>query len=124
MTNSTNTSARRSTRISALSLLTTLSFAMLAGTAARAGEIAGAPVAHQVKLADLDLTTDAGRQIAEQRIRQAARLVCTRVADELDLSHHENFIKCVDSAVTTAGARLQAQLNQQAPSKLAQADVK
>jgi UrcA family protein len=56
----------------------------------------------KVSLAGLDLSTPEGMTSARERLRGTAVRLCTQVADELDLSHHANFTKCVDSTVTSA----------------------
>jgi UrcA family protein len=56
----------------------------------------------QVSLAGLDLSTPEGMTIARERLRGTAVRLCTQVADELDLSRHANFLKCVDGTVTGA----------------------
>lgn len=56
----------------------------------------------QVSLTGLDLSTPEGMSTARERLRGTAVRLCTQVADELDLSGHANFLKCVDSTVTGA----------------------
>jgi len=56
----------------------------------------------KVSLAGLDLSTPEGMSAARERLRGGAVRLCSQVADELNLSHHANFLKCVDSAVTSA----------------------
>ena len=101
-----------------------LSIGMLGGAAAKADQVTGDSRSEHVKLSDLDLSTADGQQLAQARVHQIARTLCSRVADELDVSHHENFIKCVDTTVAKAGEQLQALLNRQPASKLARSDVK
>lgn len=97
-----------------------LSLGMLGGTAA----IADQPTSSaKVTLADLDLSTVEGQKIAQTRLHEVARTLCTRVADELDLSHHDNYLKCMDAADAKAGEQLQALLNRQPTTELARADV-
>jgi UrcA family protein len=55
-----------------------------------------------VSLAGLDLSTPEGMSAARERLRNTADRLCSQVVDELDMSHHANFIKCVDAAVTSA----------------------
>jgi UrcA family protein len=98
-----------------------LSIGILGGAAAQADQ---PKISQQVKFSDLDLATAEGQQRAQARVHEVARTLCSRVADQLDLSHQSNFVKCVDTAVAKAGEQLQALLNHQAASKLAQADVK
>jgi UrcA family protein len=49
-----------------------------------------------------DLSTPQGARAARERLRQTARKLCAQVADELDLSHHSNFLACVDESVAKA----------------------
>ena len=67
-----------------------------------------------VILTDLDLSTSEGQRAAYERLHEMARTLCSRVADELDLSHQANYVACVDSAMVNAGARLQALVSQKA----------
>ncbi|GGI83962.1 hypothetical protein GCM10007973_20610 [Polymorphobacter multimanifer] len=53
-----------------------------------------------VRTADLNLTTDAGRSTFENRVRYAARSVCTGAAD--DLRGKQQTAACVKSAVASA----------------------
>ncbi len=118
----TTTLSLGSTSCLAATLL--LSIGMLGGAAAKADQFTGDSRSQQVKLSDLDLSTADGQQLAQARVHEVARTLCSRVADTLDLSHHENYVKCVDTAVAKAGEQLQAVLNHQLASKLARADVK
>jgi UrcA family protein len=56
----------------------------------------------RVSTAGLDLTTDVGMAAASARVRDTARRLCTQVEDMDDLSHHENYLACVDAAVSAA----------------------
>ena len=56
----------------------------------------------QLSFVDLDLATPAGVNAARERVHQAARLLCGRVSDPLDLSRTTNFLKCVDLAMSGA----------------------
>ena len=56
----------------------------------------------KVSLADLNLSTPEGANAARDRLRQAARRLCARVADELDLSHQANYVACVDESLAVA----------------------
>jgi len=77
-------------------------------SAAVAGQISGEMRAKKVTLAGIDLSTLEGQRAARERLHQAARKLCSQVADELDLSHHENYLACVDSAMAKAEPLLQA----------------
>jgi UrcA family protein len=49
-----------------------------------------------------DLFTAEGLEQTRIQLRDVARRLCSQVADELDLSHHENYVRCVDKAVSDA----------------------
>jgi UrcA family protein len=55
-----------------------------------------------VPIAGLDLSKPQGARAARERLRQKARKLCAQVADELDLSHHRNYLACVDESVAKA----------------------
>lgn len=109
---------------SGLAAILMLSISTLGSAAAKADQVTGDSRSQQVKLSDLDLSTAEGQQLAQARVHEVARTLCSRVADALDLSHHENYIKCVDTTVAKAGERLQALLNRQPASQMARADLK
>jgi UrcA family protein len=62
----------------------------------------------KVSLADIDLSTVEGQHAAYERLHQAARNLCSQVAEDLDLSHHENYLACIDMAMAKATPLLQA----------------
>jgi UrcA family protein len=64
----------------------------------------GLPLARSKALsfADLDLSTPEGARTAHERLHQVARNLCSQVADDLDLSHHANFLACIDEAMAQA----------------------
>ena len=106
---------------SCLAAILMLSIGMLGGAAAQADQ---PRISQHVKLSDLDLATAEGQQRAQARVHEVARTLCSRVADQLDLSHQQNYVKCIDTAVAKAGEQLQALINRQSASKFARADVK
>jgi UrcA family protein len=59
-------------------------------------------ISKTVSFADLDLSTPEGAQAAHGRLQQAARKLCSQVADELDLSYQANFSACVETAMAQA----------------------
>jgi UrcA family protein len=61
----------------------------------------------KVTFAGLDLSTSDGVNAARERLRDTAGRLCSLVADELDLSHHDNYVKCVDDAMARAMPRLE-----------------
>jgi len=69
----------------------------------------------RVSLAGIDLNTPEGRDLARGKLRKTARTVCARVADELDLSHQSNFVKCEDDAVAKAMQQVDALARNSAP---------
>jgi UrcA family protein len=77
-------------------------------SAAVADPISGEMRAKKVSLADIDLSTVEGQRAARERLHQTARHLCSRVADDLDLSHHANYLACVDLAMAKAEPLLQA----------------
>jgi UrcA family protein len=97
-----------------------LAVGVLGGAVVQADQSASELSSQQVKLADIDLSSAGGQRLAQARIQEVAHTLCSRVADELDLSHHDNYVKCVDLAVAKANVRLQALLNRQPAPALAQ----
>jgi UrcA family protein len=55
-----------------------------------------------VSLADLDLSTAQGMQMARDRLDKTARRLCKQVVDPWALSHHTQYLRCVDDATTAA----------------------
>jgi len=60
----------------------------------------------RVNFSGIDLSTSGGQEKATERLVQAARLTCARVEDEQDLSRHENYLACVDTALNQAMPKL------------------
>ena len=60
----------------------------------------------RINFSVIDLSTSAGQEKARERLVQAARLTCQRVVDEQDLSRHENYLACVDTALAEAMPKL------------------
>jgi UrcA family protein len=81
-----------------------LALCVLASAAEAAPPSDTAPVTRSAKvsLAGLDLSTPDGARAARERLRVTARRLCARVADDLDLSHHANFVACVDETLAAA----------------------
>jgi UrcA family protein len=77
-------------------------------SAAIADQISGEMRAKKVSLVDIDLSTVDGQRAARERLHQAARHLCSEVADDLDLSHRANYLACVDIAMAKAERLLQA----------------
>ena len=78
--------------------------ALASGIAVAGPNTESAPVTRSAKvsLADLDLSTPQGARAARERLRQTARHLCDRVADELDLSRQTNYVACVDETLAAA----------------------
>jgi UrcA family protein len=94
------------------------------GSSVLAAELSAGARSKPVVLTDLDLSTSEGQRVAYERLHQMARTLCSRVADELDLSHQANFVACVDSAMANAGARLQALVSQKTSTMIARNQAK
>jgi UrcA family protein len=62
-----------------------------------------------VSLADLDLSTEKGMQTARERLDATARHLCKQVIDPWALSHHAQYLRCVDDATSAALGQLHAQ---------------
>jgi UrcA family protein len=88
-------------------------------SAAVADQISGEIRAQKISLADIDLSTVEGQRAARERLHQAARHLCSHVADELDLSHQANYVACIDTAMTQADRQLQAMASRSSTNLLA-----
>ena len=97
-------------RIAVLLLCAAAPGAVLADSPQAAAAVSGVrPATHDpnqrsmnVSLADLDLTTAAGARTAHERLHQAARRLCSELADSEDLGHQPHFVQCVDQATASA----------------------
>jgi UrcA family protein len=76
-----------------------------------------------VQLVDVDLRTPGGRQTANQRIRRAARAVCSRVADHQDLGLQIHVAKCIELTIANATQSLQQQIARSEAQRVAQSRV-
>src|SRR5579863_2995073 len=87
---------------------TLLALCVLGSADALAGSEVDASVTRSAKVsvAGLDLSTPQGASAARERFLQTARKLCAQVADELDLSHHANYLACVDESVAKAMQQL------------------
>jgi UrcA family protein len=85
--------------------------------AAKAAAPVGFPQASSgvLSFADLDLSTPEGARTAHERLHQAARKLCSQIADELDLAHHADYLACIDGAMTQALPKVEALVRQNAP---------
>ena len=97
-----NHNAKASFAVAAMLTMPMVAFAVT--NSARPTESPNMTRSATVSLADLDLTTPAGLNAARDRVNKTARHLCSSVSDPLDLSHHANYVICVDEAV--AGAML------------------
>jgi UrcA family protein len=71
--------------------------------------------ARSVSLTDLDLSTPDGARAAHERLYGVARTLCTQVADDLDLSHHTNYLACVDDAMARSLPAIQQLARKNSP---------
>jgi len=62
-----------------------------------------------VSVADLDLSTDKGMQAARDRVDETARRLCKRLINPWALSHHSQYLRCVDDATTAALGQIHGQ---------------
>ena len=88
-------------------------------SAAVADQVSGETRTKTVSLADIDLSTVEGQRAAHERLHQAARRLCSIVADELDLSRQANYVACVDMAMAKADRQLQAMVSRSGAGLLA-----
>ena len=56
----------------------------------------------KVSLTDLDLSTAEGVRAAHERLHDVARRLCAQIAEESEISHRPNFVKCVGDTMATA----------------------
>jgi UrcA family protein len=105
-------------------LISLTAVAGFGGAAAIADQVGPSTLTQTVSLQDLNLATIQGQQIARERVGKLARMLCDRVADPTDMSHHSNYLACVDATVAKAGNRLQALINQQSTARFGLADLK
>jgi len=105
-------------------MLSLITLGLCGGTAAVADQVGFSTRTKTVSFDDLNLSTMDGQQAAHARVEKLARVLCSQVADPTDLSHHSNFVACVDAAVGKAGANLQVLINQKSGAHFARADSK
>jgi UrcA family protein len=105
-------------------LISLITVSLFGGTAAMADQVGFSTRTKTVSFQDLNLSTVQGQQIARERVQQMASTLCAKVADPTDMSHHKNFLACVDATVANAGVNLQALINKQSTAQFARADVK
>jgi UrcA family protein len=92
-------SIRRLAAVSSLVVFSMMAFHSVPAVARDSGSI-------HVQLADLDLRTSGGRQTAYDRLHQAARIVCWRASDPLDLGRQIHTAACIDRTMAKATASL------------------
>lgn len=104
-------------------LISTIALGTFGGAAAIADQVGPSALTKTLSFQDLDLSTVQGQQIAQGRVHQMARVLCNRVADPTDMSHHKNYLACVDATVAKAAESLQAVISKQSTAHFARADV-
>lgn len=62
-----------------------------------------------VDIADLDISTDAGRTILAQRVERAARNICDFASDQIDLKVRRIENQCREEASAAALAKVKRQ---------------
>jgi UrcA family protein len=105
-------------------LISLIAVGAFGGATAIADQVGPSSLTKTVNLQDLNLSTVQGRRIARERVDKLVRTLCDRVADPTDMSHHRNYLACVDATVGKAGNSLQALINKQSTEQFAQADMK
>jgi len=90
------------TAVRAAALMTLLAIAPIAVAAGTQPAPAPEIRAARVSVADLDLSTPQGMRAARDRVQKMARHLCTQLEDLRDLSHHSNFVACVDDTLASA----------------------
>jgi UrcA family protein len=61
-----------------------------------------------ISVADLDLSTTAGMQSAQQRVHATARRLCAKVVNPWTLSHQQDYVACMDATMAAALRQLPA----------------
>jgi UrcA family protein len=69
--------------------------------------VARDPVTLHVQLGDLDLATPVGRKTAYERVHKAARTVCSRASDPLDLGRQPHTVACIARTMEKAMASVE-----------------
>jgi UrcA family protein len=92
-------SIRRIAAVSSLVVFSMTAYHSVPAVARDSGSI-------HIQLADLDLSTPVGRQTAYDRLHQAARIVCSRASDPLDLGRQIHTAACIDRTMAKAAASL------------------
>lgn len=105
-------SSRRSATIASLVVFSILTCHSVPTIARDSGSL-------HVQLADLDLRTSVGRQTAYDRLHQAARIVCSRASDPLDLGRQIHAVACIDRTMAKATASLAQLVERSEPIQVA-----
>jgi UrcA family protein len=105
-------------------MISLMTVGFFGGAAAMADQVGNSVASKKVSLSDLDLATAEGRQVAQDRLHQLARALCAQVADPTDMSHHDNYLACMDATLAKAGASLQALVKKQSSEQFARAGWK
>jgi UrcA family protein len=105
-------------------LISMITIGVFGGAAAIADQVGPSSLTKTLSFQDLDLSTVEGQRIARERVHQMARVLCDKVADPTDMSHHTNYLACVDATLTKAQDGLQALINKQSTAQFARDDVK
>jgi UrcA family protein len=78
-----------------------------------------APDTLKVSLTGLDLSTPQGVHAAQERVRQAARRVCAKVANSADIQRQLDYITCIDEAMAPVVAQIDEMARQASGQRLA-----
>jgi UrcA family protein len=105
-------------------LISLIAVGVFGGVAATADQVGHSISSKTVSFGDLNLSTVQGQQIARQRVHQLASALCTRVADPTDMSHHTNYLACIDATEAKASVSLQAIVEKRSSAQFARTNVK
>jgi UrcA family protein len=83
-----------------------------------------APDTLKVSLSGLDLSTPQGVHVARERVRQAARRLCAKVANSADMQRKLDYITCIDEAMAPVVAQIDEMARQASGQRLAHNSAK
>lgn len=105
-------------------MISLMTVGFFGAAAAMADQVGNSVASKKVSVSDLDLATAEGRQVAQERLHQLARTVCSQVIDPTDMSHHTNYLACMDATLAKADVSLQALVKKQSNEQFARVDWK
>jgi UrcA family protein len=102
-----NAETHRSSLLKA-ALIVLCAIAPIPGVADSPPEPAPETLTARISLADIALATPEGQRVAYERLRQAARHLCSRLeaGHPQSLAHYPTYIRCVDETLARALQRV------------------